>query len=201
MLRRNQMLLWVVASTIFAGVSVFPNMAFASSSLSAQYIYKHPKLGFSLEYSALLTAQEFPNGVVLKNNAMQIYDRIEIHVTNTALEQGYTNGPVATFKSFRSAKAGEVVKVTEFAIGTYTKIANLKVDGYPAVRVVYEYRPQRNIQSLPDTGAPFPPLYAVSVYIQKGTDIWEVMSYGIDKETQEKSAKPFEVVLRTLRFP
>jgi transcription-repair coupling factor (superfamily II helicase) len=200
MLGRNHMLLWAVASTIFASISISPNMAFASNSLSVQYIYKHPKLGFSLEYSGLLTAQDFPDGVVLKNNAMQIYDRINIHVTNTALERGYTNGACETFKSFRSAKAGEIVKVTEFGIGTYTKIANLKVNGYPAVRVVYEYRQQRNTLSLPDTGAPFPPLYAVSVYIQKGTDIWEVMSYGPDKETQEKSAITFEEVLRTLKF-
>ena len=174
------------------------------NKLSGKYVYKHPKLGFSLEYSESLTAREFPDGVVLENflenNAMQIYDRIDIQVTNIALQLGCRDGSVETFKSFRSAKAGELVKGSES--GTYTKIANLKVNGYPAVRVVYEvtheYAAERNTKAedLPS----FFPVYSVSVYIQKGTDIWEVMSQGIDKKTQEKGAKTFEEILRTLKF-
>jgi esterase/lipase superfamily enzyme len=43
-------------------------------------------------------------------------------------------------------------------------------------------------------------MYAVMVYIEKGADIWEVASYGWDKESQQKSVPAFEAILRTLKF-
>ena len=198
---RTHILLWAAVSVFLASISYFLYPAVASNRLSSQYIYKHPKLGFSLEYSALLTAQDFPNGVELTNNAVQIYDRINVLVTNTSLEPDrFSAGrAVEYFKRFRKAKAGEIFKGGEFGIGAYTKIEDLKVSGYPAVRVAYEYRPQQNTPPLPNDD-PFPPVYAVHVYIQKGTDIWEVVSYGIDKATQEKSATTFEEVLGSLKF-
>ncbi|HVG21756.1 MAG TPA: hypothetical protein VNI02_22160 [Blastocatellia bacterium] len=133
---------------------------------------------------------------------MQIYDRINVLVTNTGLETDRcsTSRAVEYFKSFRKAKAGEIFKGVEFGIGAYTKIEDFKVSGYPAVRVVYEYSPQQNTRPTTNVGAPFPPVYAVHVYIQKGRDIWEVVSYGIDKATQEKSVTTFEEVLRSLKF-
>jgi hypothetical protein len=70
---------------LFAGISVFTHSTTGLHRLKGQYFYKHPKLGFSLEYPIPLTAREFPNGVELNNDALQINDRIHIDVTDTTL--------------------------------------------------------------------------------------------------------------------
>jgi len=200
MVVRTHKLLWSIAFVLFAGISVLMHPAIGLHGLSGQYFYKHPKLGFSLEYPLPLTAREFPNGVELNNDAVQINDRIHIDVTNTTLEPDryYVERIAQNFKKFRSAQAGAIFKGAEVGDGAYTKVADLRVDGYQAVKVIYEYRQQRDTESEPEL--PLPPMYAVMVYIEKGADIWEVASYAWNKDSQQKSVPTFEVILRTLKF-
>src|SRR2546428_10315471 len=104
-------------------------------------------------------------------------------------------------KTSRSAgvlKRVQSSKEPNLATGAYTKVADLRVHGYQAVKVIYEYRQQRDTESEPEL--PLPPMYAVMVYIEKGADIWEVASYAWNKESQQKSVPTFEVILRTLKF-
>src|SRR2546427_3337198 len=119
MVVRTHRLLWSIAFVLFAGISVLMHPAIGWHGLSGQYFYKHSKLGFSLECSLPLTAREFPNGVELNNDAVQINDRIHIDVTNTTLEPDryYVERIAQNFKKCRSAQAGAIFKGAEFGDG------------------------------------------------------------------------------------
>jgi hypothetical protein len=198
------MLCSAVALAILAGVAASPRAAGAGAHTVARYFYAHPKLGFSLEYSTELTAINFPNGVELTNDAMQTRDRVTIFFTKISTEdKNLPNREPAYFDRFRAAAPGEKLRLSELGRGTYVKVANLKVGGYPGVRVVYEPAPVT--RPAPTTSGdvgcmPIPDVYAVSVYIRKDGEVWQLMNVSLDEAGVKAGAKTFEEVLSTLKF-
>lgn len=185
-----------VAVAILAGV--------ASARTAGRYSYTHPKLGFSLEYSTELTAIDFPNGVELTNDTMQTQDRVKIFFTKILTEdKNLPNREPAYFDRFRAAAPGEKLRLSELGRGTYVKVANLKIDGHPGVRVVYEPAPPARPAPMTsgDVGCmPIPDFYVVSVYIRKDGEVWQLMNFSLEEAGVKAGAKTFEEVLRTLKF-
>jgi hypothetical protein len=201
---RKLVLCSAVALAIFGGVRASPPAGGAAAGAAGRHIYTHPKLGFSLEYSAELKAIEFPNGVALVNDAADSRDRVMIFVTNTAMEDKmHPNMVAAYFDRFRAAEPGEKLKLIEFSYPTYTKVSNLKVDGRPGVKVVHEPEPvtRRSPAASGDArGMPIPDYYSVSVYVRKDGEVWEVMNVSLVRDGLKAGAKTFEEVLKTFKF-
>jgi hypothetical protein len=193
--------LLVVSFTVFVGVSVLT--AQTSDKLNDELIYKHSKLSFSLQYPATLMAWEFPDGVSITDETRTIYDgKIDILITNTALERDryYVDWAAKHFWRLRKAKEGKIFKDDEFSNSLYTKVENLTLNGYPAVKVINEVKREQNLRTLPNLGMSPPSIYAVSIYFQKGKNIWEITSLSISKEQQEKNIPIFEGVWKSLKF-
>jgi len=131
---------------------------------------------------------------------MQVYDRINIDVTNTALEPDKYSVKRAAedFRRFRSAKAGAILKGVDHE--TYEKVANLRVDGHPAVKVLYDNGRGQDTSSSPAAGAPLPRVHETCVYVEKDGEVWKIVSYAFfDKETLKKS--PLRKVWTYRLFP
>ncbi len=192
--------LLVIAFTIFVSVSVLE--AQTSDKTSGRLTYKHSKLGFSLEYPSPLKAWESTDGVSLTDESRSIYDGVDILITNTSLEPDryYVDWAAKHFWRLRKAKAGETFKDDEFPNSSYTKVENLIVNGYPAVKVINETKREQTLRTLPNAGMSPPPIYAVSIYFLKGKDIWEITSLANNKGQQEKSTPIFEGIWKSLKF-
>jgi hypothetical protein len=158
--------------------------------------YKHPKLKFSLEYPKTLSTWDFPDGVGLDSITYDCPNWVRILVSKTSItyDQNTARKIARNYWRFRSAKPGQTVD------WNYIKVENLDVNGFPAVKVIYETKPRKERAS-PDETSKQPYIYNVIVYIRKGKEIWEVRSITISKQHQEKVTGVFEEVLKTLRFP
>lgn len=201
MKRINYLPILVIVFTVFVSVSVLK--AQAPDKSSGQIAYKHSKLGFSLEYPSTLKAEEFPDSVSVTDESRSThFGGIDILITNTSLEpyRYYADWAAKNFGRLRKAKAGETFKDDEFPNSIYTKVENLIINGYPAVKVINATKRDQNLRALPNAGMSPLPIYAVSIYFLKGKDIWEITSLASNKEQQEKSTPIFEGVWKSLKF-
>lgn len=163
--------------------------------------YIQSKLKFYFEYSDSAKIDEWIEGVTLWNTPKQPV-KMQISVFNYSKK----NDKYTFFKAskeynwLKKAKISETIEDNDFGIGIHTKIETLKVAGYTAYKVLNEYNPKESRSAIPDVGQGVGPVYAVSVFLKKGEDIWVVSNYAHSKPQQEKNAKTFEEVLKTLKF-
>ena len=87
--------------------------------------------------------------------------------------------------------------------GVYYKIENITIDGYPAVKVIYdsiEFIRQADESSPEDSGAPPQPIYQVSVYVKHHNKIWEISSLASSPAMRAERALILERILSTFKF-
>ncbi len=195
----------------FKGTSLFnPTIIFiaALAYLSAGFtpggswkIYRNQHLGFSLKFPGDLNAEEFPDGLMVVNDKLPGIDRNIIQVTNAAFSQPNSNDRGAEyFNLFRNARPGSVLRQADLGGGTFRKVENLTVDGYPAVKMIYD-NPASDRSQHPDwVGRDLPPSYDMHVYIRKGEATWAIRSFASDKKTQDERTKTFEQIISTFKF-
>jgi hypothetical protein len=157
-----------------------------------------------MSYPQHLVVQEWPDGVILTDEKLS-WPRDVIRVSNDAFPRGYFNyAPIRVFEILRRAKRGEIKpRLTDLGSAVYQKIENITVDGYPAVKVIYdsiEFMAPAGESSPEDSGAPPPPIYVVSVYIKHRNKIWEISSLASSKAMREDRALIFECILSTFKF-
>jgi len=177
---------------------------FAQTPANRYKAHKNHRPLFSISYPEHLVVQEWPDGVILIDEKLS-WPRDVIQVSNDAFPRGYFNyASIRVFEILRRAKRGEIKpRLTDFGSGIYRKIENITVDGYPAVKVIYDSieRMERAGESTPeDSGTQPPPIYVVSVYIKHHNKIWEISSLASSKAMREERALIFESILSTLKF-
>lgn len=156
--------------------------------------YKHTKLKFSVEIPQIIRVEESPSGFVLGNpfrESQQLFLFISSYSKMSADTADLEN---QQYKRLKNVKIGETIKDDMLGLGTFSKIENLRVDGYPAFKVKNEYNSQES-----KGGRGVGSFYVINVYFKRGNDLW-VISYSPVYNQKQKEEEVFEGVLKTFMF-
>src|SRR5207302_10613725 len=132
---------------------------------------------------------------VLVNDKLPGIDRNIIQVTNAAFSQPNSNDRGAEyFNLFRNARPGSVLRQADLGGGTFRKVENLTVDGYPAVKMIYD-NPASDRSQHPDwVGRDLPPFYDMHVYIRKGEATWAIRSLHLTRRCRMSEQKHLNIL-------
>ena len=165
--------------------------------------YKNIRPMFSMSYPQDLVLEKWPDGITLTDE--KSWPRDVVQVSNDAFPRGYFNYvPIRIFEILRQAKPGEVKpRLTDWGYGVYYKIENITVEGYPAVKVIYdptEFDSSADQLSSVNSGQSPQPIFVVSVYVKYRNKIWEISSPAATKAMREERALILKRILSTFTF-
>jgi hypothetical protein len=161
--------------------------------------YRSRRLRFVVSYPSGLLLEKWPEGLTIVTE--DEYPWLVFMLANHSVEARYSHTTSSAwweFEVFSKAKPGVITEEMPGS-GTYTKIGELTVGGFPAFKVSYEYRPSR--KPLPENAGRGPsPSYRVTAYVKKGAELWTLTCYALDREMHEKRAETWGRILSSFKF-